>query len=325
MYFRVHARPRIHMGLVDLAGTSARRFCGVGFSISGLSTSWLVEDAKDIRLNGTSHLDHLAVNDINRVIKAVEAASQSGFSATLENNPPQHIGLGTKTSILLSLITAISRLKGLGLSTAEIQRMSERGGASGVGIHLFFCGGVVWDGGHAMTETLTFAPSSIAKANELPPLVARWSFPSHWVVGLILPDESTFSGEREVSFFREKTPLPSHQVLLTMSAVYHGVIPAFAMADLALMRDSLERVHSTGLKYEELHAQTEKTIDTFRALQTLPRIAVGLSSLGPLLYSIFDKHDLESRTAIENLAQQTGVKFLGVFSGSNAGFDVEST
>lgn len=324
MRFRVHARPRIHTGLVDLAGASDRSFCGVGFSISGPSTTWHIEEAGDVRLNGISHLDRLALNDIERAIKNLKAISVSGFSATLESSPSQHVGLGTKTSLLLSLITAINRLKGLCLSTAEIQQLSGRGGASGVGINLFFCGGVIWDGGHAATGNSVFVPSGIANRRELPPLIARWSFPDHWMVGLVLPDSSTFSGEKEAAFFREKTPIPSDQALLTMSAIYHGVIPGFAMSDLDLLKRALGKVHLTGLKREELHAQTGKTIDTFQRIQSLPRVAAGLSSLGPLIYCIFERCDIESREALESLARQTGAKFMGVFSGCNSGFEVEA-
>jgi beta-ribofuranosylaminobenzene 5'-phosphate synthase len=324
MRFRVHARPRIHTGLVDLAGVSDRSFCGVGFSISGPITTWHVEEATVTVVKGISQLDSAARVNIDRVVELLNTMSVSGFSATLESSPPQHVGFGTKTSLLLSLITAVSRLKGLCLSNSEIQHISGRGGASGVGTNLFFCGGVVWDGGHAATQDRPFLPSSIANVHEPPPLIARWPFPEHWVIGLVLPDSSVFSGEKEASFFLQNTPLPSEQVLFTMAAVYHGVIPAFAMADLDLLKRALEKVHSTGLKREELDAQTAKTIDAFRNFQSLPRIASGLSSLGPLIYCIFDKSDLQSREALHHLAQQTSVDFLGVFSGHNSGFEVET-
>lgn len=322
MRFRVHARPRIHTGLVDLAGVSARNFCGVGFSISGPPTSWRSEDSNYTRLNGISHLDDFALNDIHKVIHNLRARSVDGFLATLESGPPQHIGLGTKTSLLLSLIVAINALKGLNLSNVDIQQISGRGGASGVGVNLFFCGGVIWDGGHASTETFKFLPSSAGSMTDVPPLLARWPFPDNWTVGLILPDDSTFSGERELSFFETATPIPADQALLTMSAVYHGVIPAFAMADLASLKRALEAVHSTGLKYKELHAQTGRTINAFNEIQSIPRVAVGLSSLGPLIYCIFEKRDLECRTALEALCVRKSARFLGVFSGCNSGFEV---
>jgi hypothetical protein len=50
-----------------------------------------------------------------------------------------------------------------------------------------------------------------------------------------------------------------------------------------------------------------------------------LSSLGPLLYCVFDRHDGESRSLLEAISGQMGAAYLGAFSGSNTGFAVEST
>ena len=311
------------MGLVDLAGVSARSFCGVGFSISGPLTSWRVEEFPGISLMGISDLDSAAINDINRIINLLSAHRIGGFSATLEALPFQHVGLGTKTSVLLSLIEGINRLKDLNLSRPQIQHISGRGGASGVGINLFFCGGVVWDGGHPAPKDLRFLPSSASKSAQPPPLLARWPFPDNWLVGLVLPDNTTFSGERELAFFRSKTPIPTDQALQTMSNVYHGIIPAVAMGDLELLKLALEKVHSVGVKHEELQAQSKKTIEVFERIQTLPRVASGLSSLGPLLYGVFERHDEESKRLLESISRQMGVTYLGAFSGSNTGFAVE--
>jgi beta-ribofuranosylaminobenzene 5'-phosphate synthase len=324
MGFRVIARPRIHMGLVDLAGVSARSFCGVGFSISGPSTSWHVENSEDISLSGISHLDDFALDDIRRIVEILRARGVGGFSATLETLPLQHIGLGTKTSLLLSLISAINGLKGLNLSKSQIQQISGRGGASGVGINLFFCGGVVWDGGHPAPKELQFMPSSASKTTQAPPLLARWPFPDHWLVALALPDTETFSGEKELAFFKSKTPISVDQVLQTMSNVYHGIIPAVATADIGLLKIALENVHSVGLKREELKVQSSKTVEALEKMQTLPRVAAGLSSLGPLLYCIFDKRDEESQTLLEAMSRQMGTEYLGAFSGCNTGFTVEA-
>src|SRR5271169_2589036 len=295
MRFRILAPPRIHMGLVDLAGVSPRSFCGVGFSISGPLTIWHIEEASAVSLNGISHLDNLACRDVNRIVASLAIGPDSGFSATLETSPPQHVGFGTKTSLLLALASAIDRLKGLNLSTSQIQQISGRGGASGVGINLFFCGGVLWDGGHPTPKKLQFLPSGVSTVASPPPILARWQFPERWLVGLILPDNTTFSGTKELDFFRSNAPIPADQVLQTMSSIYHGVVPAFATADICLLKNALEKVHSTGFKHRELLAQSNKTIETLRSLQTLPRIAVGLSSLGPLLYCVFDDCDANSQ------------------------------
>ncbi|MCG2642620.1 hypothetical protein L6637_22665 [Bradyrhizobium sp. WYCCWR 12774] len=309
------------MGLVDLAGVSARSFCGIGFSLSGPPTIWRVEDASTVSLTGVSHLDKFAFDEINKTAKNLADRAKGGFSAHLECSPPQHVGFGTKTSLLLSLITAVDRLKRMNLTNDQIKKLSGRGGASGVGVSLFFTGGVIWDGGHAKQPGLRFSPSSVSAPVETPPVLARWLFPESWLVGLIIPDETTFHGVQEVSFFQEKTPIPDEQALLTMSSLYHGVVPAFATADIQLMKLSLDEIHTVGFKCEELRAQSNRTKDAFRKLQALPSIAVGMSSLGPLIYCIFHR-DTNGERLLEETSNKLGLSYLGTFPGCNVGFGV---
>jgi beta-ribofuranosylaminobenzene 5'-phosphate synthase len=155
-------------------------------------------------------------------------------------------------------------------------------------------------------------------------MMARWDFPDDWLVGLVLPDVATFSGAEELSFFKSNTPVPADQVLDTMASMYHGVLPAFAMADMSLLKSALEKVHSVGLKHAELLAQSSRTIEAFRTLQTLPKVAVGLSSLGPLLYCVFEKSDYECRQSLDAILEQLGAEYLGSFPGCNSGFTTEA-
>jgi len=266
----------------------------------------------------------MALADLGKAAELLQGYQGGGFDAFLEESSPQHIGLGSKTSLLLSFISAVDQLKELNLSSLQIQRISGRGGASGIGINLFFNGGVIWDGGHPRKRNQQYLPSSAGEVKNPPPMLARWLFPDHWLVGLVLPDEPTFYGSSEEAFFKAKTPLARQEAFKTMSSVYHGVIPAFATADIDLLRRSLKDVHSTGLKHQELLAQTPKTMETMKGLSRLPRVAVGLSSLGPLLYGIFNRDDAESRIELERAAKDTGANYLGAFGGSNQGFLVES-
>jgi predicted sugar kinase len=70
-----------------------------------------VKNSQEVFLSGISHLDSFALENIDRVVQTLREYCCDGFSATLEEGPHQHIGLGTKTSLLLALITAVSRLK----------------------------------------------------------------------------------------------------------------------------------------------------------------------------------------------------------------------
>lgn len=324
MRIRVVARPRIHICLIDLAGISPRSFCGVGFSISDPLTSWRVEDSKRTNIRATSHLDPAARDDIERIVEHIRQQAGGGFTATLEKNPPQHAGFGAKTSLLLSLVAGIDKLKGLHLSTDDMRRISGRGGASGVGSNLFFSGGIVWDGGHSTDVGTPFRPSSASTNHAPPPALGRWPFPSQWAVGLILPESQSFSGADELSFFEEKTPIPSNQVLDTMCWVYHGVIPAFALCDIWLLKKALQTIHTIGLKREELLVQSIRTQDAFQELQKMPKIAVGLSSLGPLLYCIFDRQDPNAQDLIIRKSRELGAQYLGSFTGWNSGFEIQA-
>lgn len=321
---QISANPRIHIGLVDLAGISQRSYCGVGFSVSGLSTKWSIYDAENISFDGVHHLDAAAQNDLDSVTRHLQQRMPGGFHATLKEGPDQHIGLGTKTSLLLALIAGVNELKQLNLSQREIQFISGRGGASGIGINLFFCGGIVWDGGHPAADQEAFRPSSALRPNHIPPLLARWQFPSQWAIGLVLPACPSFAGANERTFFDKTTPLPAHDVLETMSAMYHGVLPAFITTDIDLLKRSLERIHSIGFKKCELEAQTVNTTRTLRLIQEIPKLAAGLSSLGPLIYCVFEKTNRESMETLETISKQMDAKVLGVFSGCNSGFEVQS-
>lgn len=108
---RVVACPRIHMGLVDVGEASRRSYGGIGFSIAGKQTIWRARHDKRVRLSGISHLDVPARQDLENVVSRLSRTTEgAGFCAHLEQVAEQHVGFGTKTSLCLSLIAAISAL-----------------------------------------------------------------------------------------------------------------------------------------------------------------------------------------------------------------------
>lgn len=195
--------------------------------------------------------------------------------------------------------------------------MSGRGGASGVGIHLFFVGGIVWDGGHPSSPEFLLRPSSASIPTGGPPLLARWQFPSQWKIGLILPAGNSISGPAEEQFFRTHAPIPRAEALETMAAMYHSIIPAFAMNDLDLLRQGLTRLHEVGFKKFELEAQPDDTKQLLKAAQMMG--ASGMSSMGPLLYTIYDMSNRHIEQALKNACKELGATFLGAFEGWNLG------
>lgn len=319
---RVIARPRIHIGLVDLSGVSLRKYGGVGFALDGPATIWRVQHADSTVLDGTQRLDLNARRDLAQLKGRLDAICHNGcYRATLEQVAEQHIGLGTKTTLSMALIAAVNYLKELALDAGSITSLSGRGGASGVGVNLFFNGGVVWDGGHPRDAGTPFLPSSASHPLDNPPLLARWDFPSNWQIVLMLPSGTSASGEYEQEFFRRNTPIPTIEALETMSLMYHGIIPAIATRDLDTLRRALSELHKVGFKERELKAQSVQVKAMLRYVQGFEGIAVGMSSMGPLLYAIVSKADSASILRLKHVCATHDATFLDVADAWNLGHE----
>jgi predicted sugar kinase len=118
---------------VDLSGASSRSYGGVGFAINALATIWSVRDSETTELHGIENLDDDAKGDLAYLKERLQPfCADSGYHATLEGMAQQHIGLGTKTTICMSLIAAVNALKNLNLSKPDMISLSGRGGACGV-------------------------------------------------------------------------------------------------------------------------------------------------------------------------------------------------
>src|ERR1043166_7966777 len=143
------ARPRLHISLADMGNASARAFGGVGFSIDQPSTVLQFDKCDCVQIQGLENLDREGISDVHELFDRLKPAlGEIGVRVIIRSVPPQHVGFGSKTSLLLGLTAGVNALTAYNWSQQEMQRLSGRGGASGVGIHAFFTGGVVWDAGH---------------------------------------------------------------------------------------------------------------------------------------------------------------------------------
>jgi beta-ribofuranosylaminobenzene 5'-phosphate synthase len=319
---RLTAYPRIHVGLADMGFASLRSFGGVGFAIEYSPTVIEFDFGNEFALEGTEDLDQAARGDLDQVLARLRLIpAVRSFRAKVLSHAPQHNGFGSKTSLALSLVTGADQLCGLGLGREQIQRLSGRGGASGVGIHAFFEGGVICDGGHTVSADRTLSPSSAGAAGEIPPRLARLEFPIDWRVMLLLSGSPPLSGEDELDFFRKNAPVERYDALETIAQLYHGVLPAFALKDYKALATSLAGLHARGFKMRELQRCDERTRRCFKLLAR-QGFAVGLSSVGPLIYSIVHKDDQIAMERVIADASQAGMDLLGTVSGRNAGYQL---
>jgi beta-ribofuranosylaminobenzene 5'-phosphate synthase len=230
------------------------------------------------------------------------------FRVEVDTLPDQHSGLGTKTALLLSVILGTARLFNVPLSNEDMQRLSGRGGASGVGIHSFFLGGVIWDGGHPQASVRELLPSSAHVPSSVPPCMARLRFPNAWRVCLVRAAGNHPSGEIEREIFRRATPLPRQETLELLAWVTHGLIPAFADECLPALASSLRMISTLGFKARELASQREEVRALLTQFQS-SGIAAGMSSLGPTVFAITDASDADAASLVERMATSVGAVF----------------
>jgi beta-ribofuranosylaminobenzene 5'-phosphate synthase len=203
-----------------------------------------------------------------------------------------------------------------------LQGVSRRGGASGVGINAFFQGGFIADAGHDQKDCPALGPSSRRIPDKIPPVVSRVSTPKRWVFYLLLPPGKRFSGKREREFFEQNTPVPRSEVLDTIALLYHGVVPAVLGEDLALLKSSIAGLHKVGFKRREMGAQSEYAKHLMAHFGAIESCAVGLSSMGPLVYVVTDESDRNFRLEVGRACDKFRARLIGACKGRNRGFEV---
>jgi len=176
----VEAPARLHLGFLDLNGALGRRFGSLGLAIDTLSTRLRAERAEGFGARGPG---------AERAICLARTFAQArglvgGAFLTLEEQIPEHAGLGSGTQLALAVGTALEqlypeqapgpdRVPGTEFGTRAIARTLHRGGRSGIGIAAFDEGGFIVDCGRG-------------EHSEVPPVAMRLPFPERWRMLLIM-------------------------------------------------------------------------------------------------------------------------------------------
>lgn len=288
----VVAYPRLHMTLIDLAGTTYRTYGGVGFFADKPRTVVRSSPHDKFELRAGGIVDATVLADVEAHLSAIKASlPAAGAQIEIVQMPPSHCGFGSKTSLLMATLSAIFKMVGLKVPPRELVELSGRGGTSGVGINGFFTGGFVFDGGHQRAAAASFLPSRARLRFRPPPLTARLPAPEAWSLILLHVPGKRLEGQQEVEFFERNTPIPVGEVHEVLALVYHGVLPAVAEANHELLALAVKGIQKTGFKKREIENQGDDVRAALEHLNSTPRVAAGLSSLGPLIYIILADTD----------------------------------
>lgn len=241
---RVWAPSRLHFGLLSLAADggvwpdrhgratlAARRFGGVG----------LMVDRPGVQVRATPSNEWLAEGPL--ADRALEFARRwaDGIHQerpdqelppqrlTIEQAPPEHVGLGAGTQLGLAVARALAETYGLNVDGPELARRVGRGLRSALGVHGFAHGGFLVESGKRGDEALA-------------PFVARAAFPSDWRVVVALPREAPGlhdADEREAFVRLAGRPGATAHTDALCRLVLLGMLPALAEADLDAFGEAL--------------------------------------------------------------------------------------
>ena len=298
------------------------RLVASDFRLSNRCAVFQFEQCDAVEIEGLEVLDEEGRADLSQVIERIMNDQEKlRFRAFLRQAPPQHVGFGSKTALSLALIAGVNAFRSIGWSVEQMQRFSGRGAASGVGIHSFFTGGVIWDAGHRADTAKQLLPSGATTGTRIPPLAARVPFPDAWRVMLVLPDEREMTGQEEIKFFVENAPVPKVEALSTMAALYHGVLPAILLADYRALALALAEVHGLGFKARELRRWSSQLQMALAALLK-NGFAAGLSSVGPLIYVVLPDDDPVAIDNVRAICAGLTMRMLMVVRAWNSGYEV---
>ena len=316
--------PRLHIGLLDMANATDRAFGGAGFFIAGPPIRLRFELQPHFELLERGFVDSDGKNDLQSAVARLRAeVGNSGIRLEIEDMPPQHVGLGTKTALILGALKSIQLARRYELSESTLQEISGRGGASGVGVNGFFTGGFVVDLGHSAAEYKKgLVPSSAKIPAKTPPATIRLRIPANWVFHLLLPPGKRFAGQSEIAFFRTATPIPGPEALEAIAATYHGVVPSVLYGDLSALKRNLRTLRQTGFKRREIDGQPKCVTELVEEIDRKTPCAVTMSSMGPLVFAVAQQNDSRTETALRDISSQTGTEFLGSFGARNSGYEV---
>ncbi len=318
----VTAFPRLHQTLIDLGSATPRVGGGIGFAIDGLPIKARSTRARHSEVSFREEQPEDFKAEIrNRLVGAIERANLGPYAIEISSTVPPHNGFGSKTTILLASITAMSIDSELPLSEQELIQLSGRGGMSRIGVSSFFRGGIVVDSGHLRPHDLR--PSSRNSQKDQTPTI-RLSAPDNWMVTLLLGPGRSYHGKSELAFFQNNTPIDNDEVFSVLSSVYHGLVPGYLSQSIDLVANALSSIHQMGFKKLELSAQHTQVRSGYSELTKLKYCASGLSSMGPLLYAICDRSDVPRLLSeVEESRVLRQFQLLGTYRIRDKGYGVE--
>ncbi|MCU0631206.1 MAG: beta-ribofuranosylaminobenzene 5'-phosphate synthase, partial [Methanoregulaceae archaeon] len=282
---------RLHLGLIDMNGTSGRVDGGVGIALEDPRLLMEAHISDKMTVHGGDEWSRDTVLSVaGRVLDKLKIPG--GLAVTLRNQFRQHAGLGSGTQLSLATAGVICELYNRPCSPRDLAILAGRGGTSGIGTGAFEQGGFLIDGGHNFgegKEKSVFSPSGASRGIRPAPVIIHHDFPRDWNILLVIPNlPPGASGRREQDIFSHYCPVPNDEVREICHEILMHMVPGIVEHDLDLFARAVDRIQEIGFKRVELGLQHKEIPALLRVMRDAGAACAGMSSFGPTLYAIGD-------------------------------------
>ena len=283
---RIEAPARLHLGMLAVAGHGARRFGGLGVSVSRPAVVLEARPARELSAEGADAQRALAF--ARRCRDALGLAG--GAHLRVFEAIPQHVGLGSGTKLALAVARALAALEGRDVDAPALAEASGRAARSAVGMWTFALGGLVVEGGRR--------PGIERPA----PLLAHHPMPEEWRTVLVVPAaEPGLSGVAEEEAFGRLVPAAERSAVIAQ-VVLTSLLPALVERDVEEFGAALTRVQElvgdsfAAVQGGRFHPRAGAIVE---ALLRFGAAGAGQTSWGPAVYGV-----VGSDTAARELARR---------------------
>lgn len=284
---RVRAHSRLHFGIIDVAGSSGRKYVCLGLYIH--EPSCLI----DISLDSSLKASGVYSEDF---LKAAEkflyySRLTTGINIRIIDAIPRHVGLGSGTQHSLAVALGIAKLTGIDFDPIKTAILLGRGRISGVGTYAFKSGGFIIDSGKPMSE-----------GDKFPGLLLRYNFPEEWHIVIVIPkNEKGLYGEEELVVLKhvEHTKVDFDKDLCRI--IVMKLLPGILEKDIHSVGQAIEGIQKkVGKIFEDVQGgifRKGMTSDCIKLMKEGGLIGVGQSSWGPVAYGITERRKIADEVA----------------------------
>lgn len=280
----IKAHARVHTALINESGYLGRIDGSIGFILE--QPYWIICVSDNADPTGLNILNDEQKKSVAHVVQRFNDYLKKEFGVRIKGFIPSHVGLGSKTALLMGLGKALADHNKLNWTTTDIAKFVGRGGTSGIGVYGINGGGFVWDAGRKYPDDKNdFLPSSHS-TNEPPKQLVSLRVDGYSVCSFRF-DNNTIYGIKELNIFRQHCPLPHEDTMQMLHLVAGSLLPAIVETNDKELQSALNRIQDIGFKKIEWSYQSRRT-NAFRSYwqHTCKDVALCLTSMGPTLYCV---------------------------------------